>query len=229
MDYVVYCNESRHTQEGHTPCIAIGSLWVSRTHKLALTREFRALCQSVGLNAQIKWNKVSHKRLEAYKRIVDFFFAQNTLQFIVIVVNLGDLSNYLDTEPNLGVYKFYNLMLIQGISEGNQYLILVDFKNHKGSAHWNNLRPLLESSIGSDARILELTVIDAMKSPLAQLCDVLTGAVAASWYGLKADSPKAVLAAYIAEKLGLPSLQVETLKLAPGKFNIFTNSVALGV
>lgn len=54
MEYVVYCDESRHDGADHNRYMAIGSLWLPRGTKEQLTREFRELRESVGLKGDIK-------------------------------------------------------------------------------------------------------------------------------------------------------------------------------
>lgn len=75
MQYVVYCGESRHDGGPGSHFMAIGSLWVPRCRKPQLKEALRSLFREVGLHAEVKWNKVSAARLDAYERIVDFFFA----------------------------------------------------------------------------------------------------------------------------------------------------------
>src|ERR1039457_1334592 len=86
MEYVVYCDESRHDASPQNRYMSIGGLWLPRALKEPLTREFRALREGVGLKGEVKWSKVSAKKLEAYQKLVDFFFDQQELRFRVLVV-----------------------------------------------------------------------------------------------------------------------------------------------
>ena len=65
-----------------------------------------------------------------------------------------------------------------------------------------------------------MTVIDSSESPLAQLCDLLTGAVAAAYNGTRVGGPKETLTEYIASSAGFSTLRTST-GLAESKFNIF--------
>jgi hypothetical protein len=223
MEYVVYCDESRHEGPGHHTYMSIGGLWVPRSEKIGLTRQFRALCRSLNLRSEIKWNKVSATRLEAYKRLVDFFFEHESLLFRVIVVNRTkvNVEKYHGGDWELGFYKFYYEMLEKWITKGNQYLILVDFQQNKGANRYSDLRSALEQTAKGKAEIKDLTVIDSRYTPLSQLCDLLTGSVSASWCGLTERTPKAELAAYIAKKCGYTSLTVQSSSPDICKFNIF--------
>ena len=227
MDYVVYCDESRHDGCDRNPFMAIGSLWVPQDQKPRISREFRDLCRAEGLRGEVKWSKVSQQRLEAYRRLVDYFIGTQNLSFRVIVVEQAkvDHETFNQGDRELGFYKFYYEMLVKWIETGNQYLILLDFKQNKGADRYAMLRRVLERTAKGKAWIKDLTVIDSSESPLAQLCDLLTGAVAATWCGgHEADSPKAVVSRHIATGAGLRSLREESP--GPGspstaKVNIF--------
>lgn len=228
MKYVVYCDESRHDGSAKNPFMAIGGLWLPRDLKPGLTRELRALLHSVGLNAEVKWSKVSPSRLEAYKRVVDFFFEHEDLEFRVIVVDQAkvDIERFHGGDRELGFYKFYYEMLVKWLEPGNEYLILLDFKKNKGADRYSTLRTYLQRKLSGQAWITDLTVIDSGESPLAQLSDLLTGAVAASWCGMAPGGAKAELARHIAKRCGRNSLTVVNPGPSRCKLNIFRIDLA---
>jgi len=203
--------------------MAIGGLWVPRETKQELTRQFRQVCHDAGLHSEIKWSKVSRKYLDAYKRLVDFFAEHESLRFRSIVVEQEklDLDKYHGGDRELGFYKFYYQMLIKWIEQGNEYLILLDYKRNKGADRYTTLRTYLERKVKGEAWVTDLTVVDSHQSPLCQLADLMTGAVAASWCGIPEDSPKAKLAEYIAMKCGMRTLKSESPSPDVCKFNIF--------
>lgn len=224
MQYTVYCDESRHDGGCGSPFMAIGSLWAPRERKLELTKAARALFRHEGLNAEVKWSKVSTSRLPSYKRVVDFFFAADALRFRVIVVDhfKFDPDRFHGGDRELGFYKFYYELLIRWFEPGNEYLVLLDFKQNQGARRYRDLRAVLSRKLRSEARILDLTVIDSAETPLAQICDLLTGAVASAWCGdAKPGSAKAALIAHIAQHLGFSGLKIASASPAISKFNIF--------
>jgi hypothetical protein len=222
MEYVVYCDESRHDCSAQNRYMSIGGLWVPRSVKTELTKEFRALRESVGLKGEIKWAKVSEKKWEPYQKLVDFFFDHHDLRYRVIVVNQEkvNVAKFHSGDRELGFYKFYFEMLEKWLVPENRYLVLLDFKKNKGADRYTTLKRVLERKTKGTAWIDDLTVIDSYESPLAQLSDLLTGAVAATWCGLKGDTPKSRLAAYIGERRGA-SLLAANNSPAITKFNIF--------
>jgi hypothetical protein len=223
MEYIVYCDESRHDHSAANPYMAIGGMWLARSQKESLTKGFRKLREEVGLKGEVKWSKVSEKKLTAYQKLVDFFFDQEDLRFRVILVEQAkvDVKKFHGNDRELGFYKFYFEMLEKWLLAGDRYLILLDFKRNKGADRYTSLRRVLERSARGKAWIDDLTVIDSHQSPLSQMSDLLTGATAAQWCGITPGSPKAKLAQYIGQRRGA---SLKAVNCGPGltKFNIFS-------
>ena len=219
---VVYCDESCHDLNGHHEWMSIGGLRMPRERKPDLTKAFRRLCAQRGLHGEVKWTKTSVKHLDDYKALVDFFFDEADLRFRTIVVEQTKvrIAEFHGKDRELAFYKFYYEMLEKWLEERGEYLILLDYKQNRGSDRYTTLRTYLERHLRGSAWIADLTVIDSWESPLAQLCDLLTGAVAAAYNGTRAGGPKEALSQYIASKAGFPTLRTSTGLTAP-KFNIF--------
>ncbi len=202
--------------------MAIGGLWVPRDQKAKLTKTLRQTFRSNNIHSEVKWSKTSARYLDAYKRAVDFFFEQQSLRFRVIVVDQQrvNVKKYHGGDDELGFYKFYYQMLIKWIEPRNEYLILLDFKQNKGADRYTELRKILRSAAPAWTTINDLTVIDSSVTPLAQLTDLFTGAVAACW-SMEPSGPKRELAQYIATQIGIPSLKTESVGPGLAKFNIF--------
>jgi len=222
MDYVVYCDESRHISNTRNTFMSIGGLWLPRAEKRDLTRRFRNLRHDLKIGSEIKWSKVSDKYLERYKQVVDFFFQETAFHFRVIVVEHEKVrvDEFHNGDHDLGFYKFYYQMLTKWIIAGNGYLVLLDFKANKDTTHRKELHKALIENAPPNVHLSDVTVIDSRLSPLAQLCDVLTGAVAASYCNAISGS-KAELAAYIADRCGWKTLRCQSTSPAICKFNIF--------
>lgn len=223
MEHVVYCDESRHDAAQDAGFMAIGSLWLPRERKPEILADLRQLRRAHGLLGEMKWSKVSAKKLDAYCRIVDYFFEQDGMDFRVIVVDHSriDYDKYHDGDPELGFYKFYYQALLHWINPDDKYLILLDFKQNRGADRYGELRRVLENSFPGADFISDLTVIDSSESSLAQLADIFTGAVAASWSGFVRETPKKLLADHIAGMLGVQNLRFRSLSPKRKKFNIF--------
>ncbi len=229
MEYVIYCDESRHCAKPGDTHLAIGGLWVAREHRDTVSRELRAIARQNGLGSELKWNKVSGKYAAAYTKIVDYFISQGHLNFRAIVVEHAKFNpEFHGGDRELGFYKFYFRMLEKWLFPGFVYTILLDFQKNKGADRFGDLRRVLTNAVPK-ASIHELTVIESADTPLAQLCDVLTGAVSASWCKSYADAPssaKAMLTAHLAKVIGWPSLRVSSASPAWSKFNVFAIDLA---
>ena len=222
QDFTVYCDESRHSPAACNTHMAIGGLWVPTEEKAQLVKDFRSLFQQVGLNAELKWSKVSQLKLDAYKAVVDAFVDRD-LCFRVILVEQSKLDYALHKKGNeeLGFYTFYYEMLIKWLQQPGRYNLLLDFKKNREHGHFSRLKRYLDWRVPAGVNITGLNSIDSQDSPLAQVADILTGAVAASWCGFDKQSPKAELAAYIASKTGKSSLLQISPSPALEKLNIF--------
>ena len=223
MQYVIYCDESRHDAGPDCQFMAIGGLWVPRARKVELTKAARRLFRELGLGSELKWNKVSWQHAEAYKRVVDFFFSDPDLRFRVIVVDQKKFNpERFGGDRELGFYKFYYELLVHWLEHGNEYLILLDFKQNQSAHRYHDLRSALTRRLKGNAQILDLTVIDSHETPLAQVCDLLTGAVAAAWCdSLRSGSAKEELVKHIAGRRGVSTLKAASISPLPSKFNVF--------
>ncbi len=202
--------------------MAIGGLWVPSHRKADLTRELRALKKDHGIGGEVKWSKTSTRMMPAYRAMVDFFFSHDLAFRVILVGHDGlDYEKFHSEDEELGFYKFYYEMLVKWMQEPIPYLLLLDFKKNKGTDRYAVLRKCLERKSGNGATIRGVHVIDSRDSPLAQLADLLVGAVAASSCGIPPGSPKADLADYIATCAGKTSLKIASSSPAFSKFNIF--------
>lgn len=220
--FVIYCDESCHELTPQHKFMSIGGLKVPRTEKTNLSRKLRQLMRSMNLNSELKWSKVSDKRLKHYQKIIDFFFEHAELCFRAIIVEQAKVrfDQYHNKDRELAFYKFYYEMLEKWMEAGNEYLILLDYKSNSGAERYTKLKTCLEQYWQQRARIRDLTIIDSKQTPLAQLCDVLTGSIAAACNVTRSKSPKENLVKYITERSGLQTLCTST-PLSEEKFNIF--------
>lgn len=222
MKHVVYCDESRHEQNARNPYMAIGSLWMPRDRKHEISREFGAMCGGMGVHAEVKWSKTSRLYLNAYKSLVDYFFDHPDLKYRVIVVDhqQNDPARFHGGDKELGFYKYYYELLVKWIESGQEYLILLDFKQNKDARRYQMLKRVLDQKLKGVAWIDDLTVVDSRETPLAQLCDLLTGATAAAWCGTTADSPKGRLIQHVESRRGRSLIDVSSSPKIQ-KFNLF--------
>jgi hypothetical protein len=130
--YVVFCDESSHTNQPKRRFLCIGSLWVPKDEKAEFTQQIKNIKKERGLRGEVKWSKVSSVCFDGYRELVDFFIAQDSMRFRVIVIDLEKVrfDEFHEGDTELGFYKFYYHMLYQWLEDGNEYLILLDFKSN---------------------------------------------------------------------------------------------------
>ncbi len=224
MDYTIYCDESRHTGGLDCKYAVIGGLWVPRETRNDISKSLRNLKADNQISAELKWSKVSRLKLESYKRIIDFYWDCPDLQFRAIIVDQEtvDYEAFHEGDKELGFYKFYYEMLEKWLLSGNKYTILLDYKNNSDASRLPVLRRMLENYCEArQAEVRDLTSIDSSQSSLSQVCDLLTGALAADANGLGTGTPKHELIQYMAERRGISPLSARSLSPTMNKFNVF--------
>jgi len=222
--FVVYCDESSHTNPKNRPFYAIGSIWVPTSERDTISRNLRNLRNELGLKGEIKWQKVSKVYLERYCKYAQFFFESSHLRFRAIIVDQRsvDYPKYHDGDKELGFYKFYYHMLHHWFQRGEEYLVLLDYKNNAGAERYADLRSVLCSCAAQcEAQLKDLKIIDSSQSNIMQLTDLLTGAVATAFNDdFVQGSAKHSLINSVAGAMEWDHLKISTSRDFQ-KFNIF--------
>ncbi len=224
VNYTVYCDESRHSGGLGCQFAVIGGLWVQRDSRDSINQDLSTLKKKVGLGAELKWSRVSLKKLDAYKAISEYFWNNEHLNYRAIIVDQSsvDYRKFHGGDKELGFYKFYYEMIEKWIFSENDYNILLDFKNNTDAKRLPNLHKVLQNYGQPRAiTISNLTSIDSNQSNIAQLCDVLTGATAADANGTSVGTPKAEMIRHMVEFRHVSPLSAPSRSPAFSKFNIF--------
>lgn len=225
MEYAVYCDESRHEGGSFHQYMAIGGLWIPKQDLPALVTRFDALRAERRITKEFKWSRLNESALGGFLKVVDLFFDFPTAAFRAIVVDKRkvDLARYHQGDHELGFYKFYYEMLEKWILGGNEYTVVLDYKQNRDPNRYDSLRRFLDLRAHKvQARIADLVAVDSQHEPLVQICDILTGAVAAACCeDLRPNSAKTKLAEHIASRSGFVSLKNSSMSPAFAKFNLF--------
>jgi len=211
----VYCDESRHDGAKCHDFMAIGSLWVPTAEKRNITRHLAKLCKESKFYEEIKWNKVTASRIAQYQKLLEYFFSQTELEFRVLVVEHAKWQ-FPKKDRELGFYALYQNLLEQTIAPSTQLTILLDFQKNSEADRYTSLKRHLERAVLGKAWINELTIIDSRESRLAQLTDLLTGAVAAAYCGTS-QGGKAELIRMLADMSGTPDLGDPSVAFGPNQ------------
>jgi hypothetical protein len=226
----IYCDESCHLESSvltsENRFMVLGGIGCSVDSKEEISERIKQIKKEndIGLYAEMKWTKISQKKLRAYKNLINYFFDCDSLFFRAIVINKEQLDHKKHNHTHDEFYyKMYWLMLAWFIEPSNQYHIYLDIKDTQGVNKTKKLQEVLcNSSYDFKREIIErIQEVRSHEIILMQIVDLLIGAISyANRYPKGGTSQaKNELVTLIRERSGV-SLQRSTL-LGARKFNIF--------
>lgn len=218
----IYCDESRHEGQSHQPFMVIGGLWLPREKRGEILDGLRAVREAHGVTGELKWGKVSQKKLAGYQAVVDFIAGREDIHFRCIVVEKAkvDHDKYFQNDRQLGFWVFYWYCLKQWMGSGNTYFISIDFKPESLHSGPRRLKHVLENECLKRAWVKSLECVDSTHNPLCQVADIFIGAVGYEQNGLAGSPAKEALARHVSHRFGRADLKGTDL---PSKlrFNIW--------
>jgi len=222
MRYNMYCDEASTTDARY---MLIGGLWVPWKAEPSVRAALSDVRARHNLRAEMKWNKVSRTMLSAYKDFVDVFFTDTSLSFrcIVLDTHILDYKTFHGGDEELGFYKFYFQLVSRNLLPGNLYWLFTDERKNRKPYRLVVLKLTVNRWWKKQADIEPLRAVEPRRShdeDLIQLADILLGAIAYAWNEQKGSPAKLSLVAYIAQRLGWPTLHIATRPMA-AKVNIW--------
>ena len=224
MNTVIYCDESCHLEHDESEVMGIGAVWLSRADIRRLTLELRDIKVRHRAAGELKWTKVSASRAAFYNELVDWFFAQEGLNFRCIIVpdkKALDHAKYNQGSHDDFYYKMYFSMLRGVLSPDAQHDIYLDIKDTRSKLKVAHLREVLcnDRYDFTGNLIAKIQQVRSHEIELMQLCDFLLGAVVYSNRRLSGNPTKVSVALRVAERRKLP-LHLSS-SLSQEKFNVF--------
>lgn len=206
----LYCDESRHLPYDREPCLLMGMLSAPAEAAREFNRELSNLWKdhNLPLHVEAKWTKVSNGKLDFYRALVEWFFAHDRLAFRALV--LPDKQKLYAALPDDSrdhlYYRIYYQLLRSAVEPENRYRAFLDLKDTRGREKLAELRRILADDADDESAIQSLQHIHSHEVRLAQLNDLLLGAVGfARRPRTDKDSPaKLALVQLIGEKAGFP-------------------------
>ncbi len=204
----LYCDESRHLPHDREPFSLLGLLGCGSERAHEYNIAIAELWKEYKLPAQFeaKWTKVSKGALPFYKALLKWFLATEDVSFRCLI--LPEKQRVYAALPESRrehlYYRLYFQFLRGAIEPENRYRIFLDLKDTRGREKIAELRRLL-STDADDAKAVEtLQHIRSHEVRLAQITDLLLGAVGfARRQRSEAESPaKRVLVQLLEEGLG---------------------------
>lgn len=228
--WLISCDESGTDGQRY---YGFGTLWMNWQRRGNFSRMISDLRALHGADEELKWNRVSSRRLELYRDLVEKFFTTHWLSFHCLVVEKAIVKKELhDGDYDLARRKHFTELLVNKIrrrlklGEGRPqtFRVWVDpiasryakadevvgiISNH-----------VLASVFGTHRPVDRVFTKDSKTTASIQLCDVLLGAVMNAWQQKASSEAKLDLSSWIAHHLGWDDLRSDT-KPRERKFNVW--------
>lgn len=221
----IYCDESCHLPNDNSNFMVIGGIKCPKSKAYLLNHEIKALKVKHGLfeYSELKWNKVTEKKLDLYKDVVDLFFKYDFLTFrAVLAENKKSLSlDKYNISYDDWYYRIYYLALKEMIDINNTYNIYIDIKDTNGTMKICKLQDVLNHTLYdfSSSTVSKIQEVRSDQVNILQLSDILIGAISHNARGLSSSKAKTELISYISEKAQRPLIY--SSPKSEIKFNIF--------
>lgn len=216
-EYLIYCDESRHTSDSGDRYMVIGAVSCPASRKRDLVRRVHNLRAIHSTQGEFGWKRLSPNKRQFYWDVMALFVNEADLQFRCIVV---DKREFISDDAELGFYKLYYQMLVHWLGPECAYRIYLDFQQNREQGRFRVLHDILSHKLSGRAQILSLEPSDSSELDLMQLTDLLIGAVGYTWNCRTESATKVAFCHDLARALGRSSLAGGT---GPSevKFNVF--------
>jgi hypothetical protein len=225
MEYNIYCDESCHLENDHQKAMVLGAIWCEKSKVKDMSEKLRLIKSTNNLSKtfEVKWTKVSPAKVDFYRELINFFFAENCLGFRALIVPDKSILRHADFDQTHDdwYYKMYFDMLKAIITPDSNYWIYLDIKDTRGAEKVKNLHDVLcNNSLDFNKKIIKrVQQVHSCEIELLQLADLLLGAVSYVNREAAGSTAKLSLIDLIKKQTGY-SLNKSTL-LRETKFNLF--------
>lgn len=223
--YNLYCDESR-VENRDSRIMVIGTIEIPRKEKIAIVNDLKSIYKEHQFAHELKWTKVHDKFVPFYKKLIDYFLSNSSIQFRCIVVDKTkiNLEQFHDNDEELAFFKFYYLLLKEKLLSDNEYYIFLDKKPTRDRNRARALHAYLDSFIlwnRKKCNIRDFHAIESKDNLLIQATDFLVGLMGfACNEKIADDNAKGQLVRYLKERLKREHLCITT-SLYEKKFNVF--------
>lgn len=182
MPVNIYCDESGHLlHDSNNPIMALGALCCPLENTRNILDEIHNLKLESGFTAdfEIKWTKVSSQKMDFYKKLIDYFYNNQYLNFRVLVADKRTLDHdRFKQSHDDWYYKMYYYMLENIIYSKETYYIYLDIKDTKSTKKAKYLKDVLSHTLYDfDGNIIKnIQHVRSHEIGIIQLTDLLTGA-----------------------------------------------------
>lgn len=225
MQVDVFCDESMPDLLGKNcqepKFMVIGALKIPRSLRQEINGKIKDLRNEYSCYGEFKWGRISDKKLEFYKSVVDLFF-ESRMKYRCIAVDASrvDLKRYHDNNSELAFYKFYYEVFQGQLPLNNSYRIYCDERTTHNNHRWDELKKVLKNA--SACRIDDIYPIQSKLNAMVQMSDLLTGCVQARFNSVNQNlclsEAKLAVLKHLEDKLGH---SIKRTEKSEQKFNVF--------
>lgn len=221
----IYCDESCHLENDKQPIMALGAIWCPRDFVRQAHEAMRSMREKYGFSSifEIKWTKVSPKKIDFYLNLIDWFFDSDELHFRGLIAKDKSSLRHEDymQDHDTWYFKMYFYLLNVLLDPHSRYKIFLDIKDTCSSEKIRELKNVLgNSKLDFSREIIEdIQAVHSKEIGLMQLADLLIGAISYINRDLKTSEAKLTLVDKIKYRSGY-SLTAKTL-FKEDKFNLF--------
>lgn len=178
----IYCDESNHLETGNISPMVLGAIYIPQEKLKSANKRVREIKTKYGVSqhTEVKWKKVSSKKIQLYLDLVDYFFDNDDLHFRAIIIDKNKLDHktYNQTHDEF-YYKMYFELLNKILDPQNKYYIYLDIKDTQGNKKAKKLRDVLcNNMFDFDGNILQrIQQVRSHEVEILQLADLLIGAM----------------------------------------------------
>lgn len=220
----IYSDESSHIYDGSS-IMSLGAIWSSPDTAKWLSENIKLvkIRHDIKPRREIKWTKVSQKKVDYYKDLIDLFINNDDLHFRAVIVDKTSLDHEKFGQSKDDFYYKMQYYLIRNIADKRvgSFKLYLDYKDTWSNKRCQDLSKYLENTGILKCCHFSAQPIRSHEVSALQITDLITGAV------MYANKPrtdndslaKLDLVRYIEEKVG-QKLTIET-PYSLEKFNLF--------
>lgn len=201
----VYCDESGHLEHDNVKVMVIGGVATDNEYRRKAYNEIKQIKikHGIPIHREIKWTKVSKRKLNYYKELIDYFTSNDQLRFRAVVVPDKaklDHVRYNQTQDEF-YYKIYYNMLKKILLNHSAIRVYIDIKDTNSTYKVRTLTQYLNNTNTSHQNDVMIEQIRSHENSLLQMADLLIGCVMYKNRKLTSSSAKLELANYLESKV----------------------------
>ncbi len=217
----VYADESCYLEHDNVEFMVLGCVYCLKKDKNYITNKIKDIKKKYGLKptTEIKWTKVSLKKIDMYKELIDLLYNENISFRGWIAHDKMSLDHELFHQSyDDWYYKMYYYLFNHIITESLvNYNIFLDIKDTRSSMKNDKLKNIL-----NHYGIYNVNKVQSIRSDevqMIQLADLVIGAISYKLRNLSTSKAKLELTNYIESKFSVSFFNYSSNNSK--KFNIF--------